>query len=149
MSVSNDPTSTGDSVSPLSSVFLEFCTKLRNNDPSILPKPDIPLRIRHLSEREVMELADALLENTNIAYLQLDTEKYTKSSAEAMAKYMRTSKRLQRIHWIGNSDGRLQHYEEIICCFQHAIQESASLKELRRDCLGQYCATLQAYRVLF
>jgi hypothetical protein len=77
--------SNGDGV-PLSSTFLEFCAKVRNNDPSILPPPGEPFRIRDLSEREHMELADALLENTSVTYLQLDTGKYTKSSAEAMAK---------------------------------------------------------------
>jgi hypothetical protein len=90
--------STGDGVS-LSSTFLEFCAKVRNNDPSVLPKPGEPLRIGHLSESEHMELADALLENTSVTCLELDTENHTKSSAEAMAKYVRTSKRLRRIRW--------------------------------------------------
>jgi hypothetical protein len=69
--------------------FLKFCAKVRRDDPSILPEPREPLRIRHLSQNEHMEFADTLLENT-------------KSSAEAMAKYRRTSKRLQRIRRKGN-----------------------------------------------
>jgi hypothetical protein len=64
---------------PNQSAFLEFCTKVRNNDLSLLPAPGEPFRIDHLSENEVMELADALLENTNVTYLALETEKYTKS----------------------------------------------------------------------
>jgi hypothetical protein len=136
MSDPNDSTSTGDSVS-LSSTFLEFCVKVRSNDPStILPKPGDPLRIRRLSEREHTELADALLENTMVTYLELETAKYTQSSAEAMAKYVRTSKRLQRIRWNGkvNTDDRaLQQREEMLCCFLPAIQESTSLKELHID----------------
>jgi hypothetical protein len=48
------------------------------------------VRIRHLSEKEDIELVDALRENTCAAYLGLKTEEYTKSSAEAMAKYVRT-----------------------------------------------------------
>ena len=48
---------------------------MRNNDPSILPEPDEPLVIRHLSEIEHIELADALLENPNVTYLELETEK--------------------------------------------------------------------------
>jgi Ran GTPase-activating protein (RanGAP) involved in mRNA processing and transport len=120
MSVSNDST-----------IFLEFCAKVRNNDPSILPAVGMPLKIREdLSEREDIELASALLENTSVKYLQLEIGNYTKSSAEAMAKYVRTSKHLQRIRWDGvNSE--LRQREEILCCFLRAIQESTSLKELR------------------
>jgi hypothetical protein len=44
-----------------------------------------------------------------------------------MAKYMRTSKHLQRI--CSTREFRHQH-EVIICCFLHAFQESMSLKEL-------------------
>jgi hypothetical protein len=133
MSDPNDSTSTGDGdCVPLSSIFLEFCNKLRNNDPTILPKPGEPfrMRIRDLSENEQMEIADALMENSNVTYLELTTAKYTKSSAEAMAKYVRTSKCLQRIGvWIMD-DRALKQREERLCCFLHAIQESTSLKEL-------------------
>jgi Ran GTPase-activating protein (RanGAP) involved in mRNA processing and transport len=108
----------------LSSTFLEICAKVRNNDPSILPEIGNPFRIRDLSEREDIELADALLENTSVTYLQLDMVNHTKSSAEAMAKYVRTSKHLQRIRCNGLAcDDRL-------CCFLPALQESTSLKEL-------------------
>jgi Ran GTPase-activating protein (RanGAP) involved in mRNA processing and transport len=138
MSVSNDSTVLGtveDGTALLSSAFLEFCVKVRNNDPFILPAPGEPLRIRRLSENEGMELADALLENTNVTDLELETGKYTKSSAEAMAKYLRTSKRLQRIRCVGSWNNReLQHREEMICCFLPAFQESTSLKELHMDC---------------
>jgi hypothetical protein len=107
----------------LSPIFLEFCTKVRNNDLSVLPAPGEPLRTRDMGERERLELADALLENTNVTYLELEMEHHTKCSAEAMAKYVRTSKSLQRIRCKGER-------EEIICCFLHAFQESTSLKEL-------------------
>jgi pyruvate formate-lyase activating enzyme-like uncharacterized protein len=39
-----------------------------------------------VSERNAIGLAEALLENTNVTYLRLETERYTKSSAEAMVK---------------------------------------------------------------
>ena len=73
-----------------------------------------------------MELANALLENTNITYLRLKLAKYTKCSAEAMAKCVRANKFLQRIryHWVSIDD------RVLLCCFLHAIQESTSLKEL-------------------
>jgi Ran GTPase-activating protein (RanGAP) involved in mRNA processing and transport len=141
MSVSNDSTVLGtveDGRALLSSAFLEFCTKVRNNDPFILPElgDDEPLRIYRLSENEGMELADALLENTNVTYLELEMEHHTKCSLEAMAKYLRTSKRLQRIRCVGSWNNReLQHREEMICCFLHAFQESTSLKELHMDCI--------------
>jgi hypothetical protein len=83
----------------LSSSFLEFCAKVRSNDPSILPELGKPFRIRDLSEREHIELADALLENNNVTHLELKL--YTKSSAEALAKYIRTSKSLEKIRWDG------------------------------------------------
>jgi Ran GTPase-activating protein (RanGAP) involved in mRNA processing and transport len=142
MSVSNDSTalSTLDNGrAVLSSTFLEFCVKVRNNDPSILPESGKPFKIRCLSEREHVELADALLENSSVTYLELETAKYTKSSAEAMAKYVRTSKRLQRIRlyrWLNKweTDNRkLQHCEEMFCCFLPALQESTSLKKLDID----------------
>ena len=55
------------------------------------------------------------------------TERYTKSSAEAMAKYVRTSKRLQRIRCIGDSGRELQQHEEMMWCFLPVFQESKSL----------------------
>jgi Ran GTPase-activating protein (RanGAP) involved in mRNA processing and transport len=121
----------------LSSTFLEFCAKVRKNDPSILPELGKPLGIRDLSEREGregMEFADALLENNNVTYLELRTFKYTNMYAEALAKYIRTSKRLERIDWNGevggDTDRELQQYKEIMCCILLAFQESTSLKKL-------------------
>jgi hypothetical protein len=120
----------------LSPSFLDFCAKVRNNHPSILPPPGKPFKIYEFSDREHIELADALLDNNSVTYLKLiDIDTFTKSSAEAMANYVRTSKRLQRIHWPNRlkRDHRelvLRHREEILCCFLPALQESTSLKEL-------------------
>jgi hypothetical protein len=127
MSDPNDSTS----IALLSSTFLECCAQVRNSDPSILPLPGHSFMIRRLSEKEDIELADALLENTSVTYLQLATENYTKISAEAMAKYVRSSKHLQRIRWNSNqmTDDR-DSREEMLCCFLPAFQESRSLKEL-------------------
>jgi Ran GTPase-activating protein (RanGAP) involved in mRNA processing and transport len=135
MSVSNNSAGIiSDDIALLSSAFLEFCNKVRTDDPSILPEPDQPLRIRRLSEKEDIELADAFLENTNVTYLELGTEKYTKSSAEAMATYIRTSKHLQRIHWPSRTmipdDQELQHREDMLGCLLPAFQENTSLKVL-------------------
>jgi hypothetical protein len=59
-----------DGSAPLSSTFLEFCVKVRHSDPSILPPPGQPLKIReNLSEREDIELAAALMENTSVKYI--------------------------------------------------------------------------------
>jgi Ran GTPase-activating protein (RanGAP) involved in mRNA processing and transport len=137
MSDPNDSTSTDDGAS-LSSTFLEFCDKVRKDDPSILPAPGQSLRINQLCEKESMELADALLENTSVTYLTLKTEHYTKSSAEAMAKYLRTSKRLQSIRLYTKGmmkDGRLlQQRDEIKCSLlMPAVQESTSLQKLNID----------------
>jgi Ran GTPase-activating protein (RanGAP) involved in mRNA processing and transport len=120
----------------LSSTFLEFCAKVRNSDPSTLPEPGEPLIILPLSEKEVIELADALLENTNVKSLKLKTDNYTKCSAEAMAKYVRTSKHLQHIRWdrLEVRDGReMKQHEEMFSCFLPAFQESTSLKELHME----------------
>jgi hypothetical protein len=133
MSDPNESTSTGDGVR-LSSSFLEFCVKVRKDDPSILPEPGQPFMIRQLSEKEHIEVADALLENTSVTYLELETEKYTKRCAEAMVKYLRSSKYLQRIRLGGDysrtDDRFLQHSEEMSFCFLRAFQECTSLKEL-------------------
>jgi Ran GTPase-activating protein (RanGAP) involved in mRNA processing and transport len=139
MSVSNNSALTGtvdDGRALLSSTFLDFCSKVRNNDPSILPECGKPFKIRHMREREGMELADALLENTNVTYLQLDTWKYTKSFAEAMAKFVRTSKHLQHISWRKDSatlHQKWRSHEDIFSCFLPAIQDSTSLKELNME----------------
>jgi Ran GTPase-activating protein (RanGAP) involved in mRNA processing and transport len=116
--------------------FFEFCLKARNNDPSILPelcRPSRPFEIRHMFGREVIALATAFPENTS---LELETESLTKSSAEAIAKYVRTSKHLQRIRWLepfSMNEGVPQQREEMFCCFLPAFQESTSLKELEID----------------
>jgi hypothetical protein len=84
MSDPNDSTLTGtsnDGKALLSSAFLEFCAKVRTNDPSILPEPGQPFMIRQSSQKELIELADALLENTSVTYLKLETRQYMKSSA--------------------------------------------------------------------
>jgi hypothetical protein len=114
----------------LSSSFLEFCAKVRTNDPSILPEAGRPFKIRRLSENEGIELADALLENTSVTYLELHMDKNTKKSVEAMAKYVRTSKRLQRICFQRGNASNFGYHEDLLCCFLSAIQESTSLKEL-------------------
>ena len=66
MSVSNDSISTGtfdDSRALLTSKFLDFCVKVRNNDPSILPELGKSFKFRELSEEKDIELSNALLEN--------------------------------------------------------------------------------------
>jgi hypothetical protein len=132
MSDPNDSTSTDDGI-PLSLTFLEFCAKVRKDDPSILPEVGKPVKIRSIYEREGIELSDALLENKSVTYLELETEDYTKKSAEAMVKYLRTSECLQRISWhviAYPRDELLKQHEEMFCCFLPAFQESSLLKEL-------------------
>jgi hypothetical protein len=105
------------------------CAKVRSDDPSILPPPGEPLTIHTSSEKEYMKLADALLKNNSITYLELDTEEHTESSAEEIAEYVRTSKRLRHILWHRYARTR-EERAEILCCFLPAIQECTSLKEL-------------------
>jgi hypothetical protein len=136
MSVSNDSTvlsTIAGRRALLSSTFLEFCAKVRNIDPSILPELGKPFKIRKMCEREHKELADALLENTNVTYLELERNKYTKISAEAMAKYVRTSKHLQRFRWNGNN---WTMGEEIICCFCLQFKKARRLRNLTFNCLS-------------
>jgi Ran GTPase-activating protein (RanGAP) involved in mRNA processing and transport len=140
MSHPNESTSTGEGA-PLSLTFLEFCAKVRSNDPTILPSPGEPLRILNLSERESIELSEALLGNTSVTYIELDTAQFTKSTAEVMAKYVRSSKSLQHIRWPRNDESRgeqtyvakkesAEKDEEMLSYFLPAIQESTALKEL-------------------
>jgi hypothetical protein len=130
MSDLNESTSTSDDDTFLPG-FLEFCGMVRKNDPSILPAPGHFLCIRHLSEKEDVELADALLENDGVEYLELGTAKYTKASAEAMAKYVRTSRCLERIVYNGEFYQLLPQHEEMLCCLLPATQVSTSLKKLK------------------
>jgi hypothetical protein len=113
------------------SFFLDFLHKIRNNDPSILPEPGKPFKIHRMCESEGIELADALLENTSITYLQLETRNYEKkiAFAEAMAKYVRTSKHLRHIRWLGECTD-FQSRQEIFTDFMPALRDSTSLKEL-------------------
>jgi hypothetical protein len=126
MSISNDPTNVARRA-----LFLEFCAQVRRDDPSFCQKLASlsGLNTTFKRERKDIELADALLENTNVTYLELRTAANTKCSTEAMAKYVRTSKRLQHINWPMNRMTDPQG-EEKLCCFLHAFQESTSLKEL-------------------
>jgi Ran GTPase-activating protein (RanGAP) involved in mRNA processing and transport len=140
MSVSNDSTARSSTIengkrairSPRPPL-LDFCDKVRNNDPSILPSVGTPFSVGLMREKNALKLADALLENTSVTYIKLQAETYTKRTAEAMAKYVRTSKRLQRIRWPGcsmTSDRDFQRREEMLCCFLPALQQSTSLKKL-------------------
>jgi hypothetical protein len=115
MSISNTSAGTIDDGRPLlSSTFLNFCIKVRSNDPSILPDCGKPFKIRHMCEREGIELADALLENTIVTYLELETSKYTKSSAEAMAKFVRNSKHLKHIRWSEDWETAIDYRESVL-----------------------------------
>jgi hypothetical protein len=111
--------------------FLEFCANVQKDDPSIMTETGEPFKIRRLSEKEDMELADALLENTNVTYLELVRKRYAKIAAEAMAKYVRTSKHLEHIHWNGQWGTRDD--SALLCCFLLEFEESTSLKELGID----------------
>jgi hypothetical protein len=109
---------------------------VRNSDPSIMPDLGESFKIRPLSETEYIELARALLENTNVTNLQLDTATYTERSAAAMAEYVGTSKCIQCIQWNGESyrDGQeSEQCQRMLCCFLPAFQESTSLKELHME----------------
>jgi hypothetical protein len=61
------------------SAFVEFCAKVRNVDSSILPEFGKPFKIRRTCEEEDIALAVALLENTSVTYLELETESIRKS----------------------------------------------------------------------
>jgi hypothetical protein len=50
-----------------------------------------------------------------------------------MAKYVRTSKRLQHFWWSTDFGVSAAKQEEMLCCFLPAIQESTSLKELHME----------------
>jgi hypothetical protein len=79
MSVSND--SNGSICNGrlfLSPTFLDFCAKVRNSDPCILPEVGKTFKVCRICEKQDTELADALLENMSITYLRLDTAKYKK-----------------------------------------------------------------------
>jgi hypothetical protein len=60
MSVSNDSTGTIDDGRSFTFVGIS-----RSNDLSILPELGKPFKIRYLSEKEDMKLADALFENAS------------------------------------------------------------------------------------
>jgi hypothetical protein len=110
--------------------FSSFCTKVRKDDPSILLDRNSTFRIRpSLGEKESIELAAALLENTSVTDLELVWQTYTKRPAEAMVNYVRTSKHLEHLRF---PESRMTAGRElpILCYFLNAIQESTSLKEL-------------------
>jgi hypothetical protein len=131
MSVSTDSTALStidDGRAVLSSTFLDFCVNVRQDDPSILPEPGQPFNIRCMSEREGIELADAFLENTSVTDLELQILTYTTVYAEAMAKYVRTSKYLQRINWVGAYRIPQQREDIIICSFCLQFKKARHLR---------------------
>jgi hypothetical protein len=80
-----------------------------------------------MREQKGMELASALMENTNVKNIEVWTVEYTIAYARAMANYVRTSRQLQSLRW---GSGDLTYSDDIACCLLHAIQESVAIKEL-------------------
>lgn len=117
----------------VSSTFLQCCVRLRADDPTVLPRKGAPFVInRKLSERESIELTNALLQNTNIQSISLNVDHYTSKSAETMGKYLRGSKHLQRVRLEGRPfpDVNLQRHKQVFSILLRALQESTSLKEI-------------------
>jgi Ran GTPase-activating protein (RanGAP) involved in mRNA processing and transport len=126
--VHNIHTMAEDSAST-SPTFREYCDKLRANDPTVLPRDNFPFKIGPLlSEREHIELADALTQNTLIERIFMELDDYTERSAKAMAEYFRASEGLRCVILSGSSHDPTS--QRMLSCLLLALQERPSLKEL-------------------
>jgi Ran GTPase-activating protein (RanGAP) involved in mRNA processing and transport len=109
--------------------FGMYCDQLRANDPTVVPGDNLPFKIRPcLSEKEHIELADALTQNTIVKRIFLDVDDFTERSAQAMAEYLRTSKNLYSVILCGSRNN--SESQRVLSCFLLALKEKASLKEL-------------------
>jgi Ran GTPase-activating protein (RanGAP) involved in mRNA processing and transport len=112
-----------------SPTFREYCNKLRANDPTVLPRDNLPLKICPLlSESEHIELADALIHNTRVQRIFMELDDYTERSAQAMAKYFRASEVLRCVILSGSRNN--SESQRVLSCLLLALQERPSLKEL-------------------
>jgi Ran GTPase-activating protein (RanGAP) involved in mRNA processing and transport len=124
----------------ISSTFLDFCTKLRDDDPTVLPSADMPFRIRcGLSETEHIGLSDALLESRAVKRLELEVLGFTERSAKAIGKYLRSSKHLVSVsfkdgwvptHLLDDFAELRRRQPLVLSILLRALRESTSLKEL-------------------
>jgi hypothetical protein len=77
--------------------FLEFAPRCGGRS-FYFTKTNQPLRIRPLGEKDI-ELASALLKKYQCQVPRIEYGKVYEKLCRAMAKYVRTSKHLQRIRW--------------------------------------------------
>jgi hypothetical protein len=84
-----------------------LCVKVRNNDPSILPElgNGKPFKIHHLSEKEDIELADALLENTSVMYLEFETCRCSPGKHQCHVTKIEDAREYEKL-WEGNGQVR-------------------------------------------
>jgi hypothetical protein len=118
----------------ISVAIRRLCNQLRANDPCVLAYGSffIPFQGEgKYSKAEWIEVFQALRENTLVKDIQLWLHSYTKISAEAAAKYLESSKILQRI------DLRVARYSQevpaVICLLLRALSRNASVTELLVD----------------
>jgi Ran GTPase-activating protein (RanGAP) involved in mRNA processing and transport len=114
---------------PISATFLGYCNQLRENDPTVLPRDNLPFKIGpRLSEREHIELADALTHNTRVQRIFMELDDYSERSAQAMAEYFRASKVLRCVILSGSRNN--SESQRVLSCLLVALQNTPSLKEL-------------------
>jgi hypothetical protein len=97
---SNAHVDTGGGDSSISSAVRVLCDRLRANDPRVLAHDSffVPIESHgEYSEGERIQVFQALKENTQVKRIRLWSHGYTKSSAEAAAKYLESSQTLQTI----------------------------------------------------
>jgi hypothetical protein len=116
-----------------------LCNRLRANDPRLLDDRhdddvfDPSHHMQGYSEAEIIEVFQALKENTSVKNVALSLNDYTKSTAEAAADYLESSKTLQTLELWVNEVERSQEIREMISVLLRALSRKTSVTKLIID----------------
>jgi Ran GTPase-activating protein (RanGAP) involved in mRNA processing and transport len=127
----------GDEPSWISSTARELCNQLRVNDGRVLENdPEynsvfVPFKYSgEYSEDERIAVFQALKENTSVKCIRLAPHKFTKRSAKAAAKYLKSSKTLQTLHLDDSPYQNPHERREMISILFRALSRNTSVTKL-------------------
>jgi hypothetical protein len=90
----------------ISTEIIEFCRKLRDNDPCIF-QVDTG-RFQNLSDAERIAIAQSMTGSSVVKTLVLDPENFSEKAAEAMATVICSSSSISNKNTYGNGNGNTQ-----------------------------------------
>jgi hypothetical protein len=108
---SNAHDAAGGDEALISIAVRRICNQLRANDPRLLDDSWFDLSyLAGFFEAASIKVFQALKKNTNVKHVRLGLHYYTKSSAEAAAEYVESSKTLQTLELWVKPEGSQENY---------------------------------------